>query len=159
MKCTKNIDGQIVTKTVTIQIFYKDCYNRNLLCSSSDGAFLPAITVCSLFPPTQTAPVTPPVADFSFSPTDPVVDESVQFTDLSTNNPTSWEWDFGDGDTSSDQDPIHAYAVADTYEVSLTASNSAGSSQHTESVTVAPIPVGTGTPLGLLLLITRDNGI
>ena len=45
---------------------------------------------------------TSPVADFSFSPGQPTVDEPIQFTDLSHNpSPAGrivfWGWDFGDG--------------------------------------------------------------
>jgi len=48
---------------------------------------------------------------------------TVQFTDLSTQSPTSWHWDFGDGDTSVLQNPEHTYAVEGLYTVKLTASN------------------------------------
>ena len=36
----------------------------------------------------------PPVANFSASNTNPIVGETVTFTDLSTNTPTSWSWSF-----------------------------------------------------------------
>jgi len=59
-------------------------------------------------PPTITAPLT------------------VQFTDLSSNAPTSWSWSFGDGGTSTAQNPSHQFASAGTYSVSLTADNDEG---------------------------------
>lgn len=50
----------------------------------------------------------------------------VQFTDLSTNVPTSWNWDFGDGTTSTAQNPVHTYAASGTYTITLEACNSLG---------------------------------
>jgi PKD repeat protein len=41
-----------------------------------------------------------PVAAFSVSNTSINQGENLQFTDQSTNQPTSWSWDFGDGSTS-----------------------------------------------------------
>jgi len=50
----------------------------------------------------------------------------VQFTDQSSNKPTSWSWDFGDGTTSSDQNPRHIYQFEGSYNVSLTVKNQYG---------------------------------
>jgi len=44
---------------------------------------------------------------------------SVQFIDISTDNPTNWLWDFGDGSTSSEQNPFHTYDEG-TFDVKLT---------------------------------------
>lgn len=74
-----------------------------------------------------------PVADFS---TTNQGTGSVEFTDNSSNSPTSWLWDFGDGNSSTQQNPTHDYATAGTYTVCLTASNSAGSNTTCMSVTV-----------------------
>lgn len=66
----------------------------------------------------------------------------VQFKDLSTNNPTSWNWQFGDGTTSSEQNPRHTYPQVGAYDVRLTVSNNYGSDTAyktgTETVTAAP---------------------
>ena len=66
----------------------------------------------------------------------------VQFKDLSTNNPTSWNWQFGDGTTSSEQNPRHIYPQVGAYDVRLTVSNNYGSDTAyktgTETVTAAP---------------------
>ena len=153
MKCTKNINGTEVSVNVTIEVFYKNCANRNLLCKSSDAAFLPAITVCNL----SAIPIPPeevPTARFTISDSTPFVDQTVIFTDTSTNHPTSWFWDFGDGNTSTEQDPSHLYSTADDYIVTLTATNPTGSSSpHSETINV--FEPGTGTPFGILLAITR----
>lgn len=91
--------------------------------------------------------LTPPVADFSGTPTSGNNPLAVTFTDLSTNTPTSWSWDFGDGNTSTSQNPTHTYANAGTYTVKLTATNADGSDTKTRSnyITVtAPVVPTTG---------------
>jgi PKD repeat protein len=89
--------------------------------------------------------VDPPVADFTASDTTINVGDSVTFTDLSTNNPTSWSWTFNGGTPSSStqQNPTITYNTAGTYTVSLTATNSAGSDTETKTnyITVEEIPV------------------
>jgi len=50
----------------------------------------------------------------------------VNFTDLSTNGPTSWAWDFGDGNTSTQQHPTNTYISNGSYTVTLTVSNTIG---------------------------------
>lgn len=70
----------------------------------------------------------PPVAEFSANPTTVNTGGSVQFTDASTNNPTSWNWTFAGGNpaTSTAQNPSVTYATAGTYQVSLEVSNAEG---------------------------------
>lgn len=50
---------------------------------------------------------------------------TVNFTDFSAPNITSWLWNFGDGDTSSIKNPTHTYS-AGTYTVALTVTTSDG---------------------------------
>lgn len=69
--------------------------------------------------------IDPPVAAFTASPTQNC-DGIVQFTDQSTDLPTTWSWDFGDGTTSTDQSPLHTYALPGVYTVTLTVSNANG---------------------------------
>ncbi len=73
-----------------------------------------------------------PKADFSAAPRNGAAPLSVQFTDLSTNNPTGWLWDFGDGTTSTEQNPAHTYAQTGTYDVTLQVLNDAGTSTVTK---------------------------
>jgi PKD repeat protein len=77
----------------------------------------------------------PPVADFSADPTTVQVGNSVQFTDLSTNIPTSWSWTFEGGSpaTSTDQNPSVTYNTIGTYTVTLTAENALGSDTETKT--------------------------
>ncbi len=85
----------------------------------------------------------PPVADFVGDPTSGNAPLEVDFTDLSTNSPTSWSWTFGDGGSSGAQHPSHTYATADSYTVSLEACNGAGCDTETK---VDYITVTTGQP-------------
>lgn len=74
-----------------------------------------------------------PSAVFSADQTTISEGGSVQFTEESTNNPTSWSWDFGDGNTSTSQNPSHTYSSAGTYTVELTVSNDFGSDTETKT--------------------------
>ena len=73
----------------------------------------------------------PPVAAFTASQTEIFVGESVSFTDLSTNNPTSWSWTFEGGTpaTSTAQNPTITYNFAGLFDVSLSVSNSGGTDE------------------------------
>lgn len=94
--------------------------------------------------------------DFMVSNPDPDAMASVQFTDLSTENPDSWHWEFGDGGESFEQHPVYEYDTAGVYTVTLTASKS-GSGWHndavvtkTDLVTVHPVAAFSADPrLGL----------
>jgi PKD repeat protein len=84
-----------------------------------------------------------PVAEFSADATVGCVPFTVNFTDLSTGEITSWLWNFGDGDTSSVQNPAHTYLTTGTYTVSLTVSGPAGSDTETkiDYISVYDVPV------------------
>ena len=60
------------------------------------------------------------VADFSADNTFGNLPLTVNFTDLSLNNPKTWLWNFGDGNTSTSQNPQHTYTAVGVYTVSLT---------------------------------------
>ncbi len=80
------------------------------------------------------APLKPPVATFSASPTSGKAQMKVMFTDKSTGGAgTSWLWDFGDGTTSTTHNPTHTYTKAGKYTVTFTTTNSAGSNTKTMS--------------------------
>ncbi|MCP4257455.1 MAG: PKD domain-containing protein [Planctomycetes bacterium] len=70
-------------------------------------------------------------ADFSGGPTVGLTGTTVQFTDQSTGDITSWSWDFGDGGGSSDQNPSHTYSNEGAYTVSLTVTDLNGSDTET----------------------------
>jgi PKD repeat protein len=93
-----------------------------------------------------------PVANFLVTPTL----LNVQFTDTSSNTPTSWSWDFGDSSSlDTTQNPSHTYSTAGTYTVKLTATNVDGSSILQRQIIVAPFPI---LPVTLRTFVTIKLG-
>ena len=85
---------------------------------------------------------TAPTASFTFAPSGPVMGSAVNFTDKSTQSPTSWSWNFGDpasgtSNTSTLQNPTHTFLSAATFTVTLQATNASGSNTTTQPVTVS----------------------
>ncbi len=84
-----------------------------------------------------TGTTAPPTSSFSFSPTDPQVEQIVSFTGTASAGtpPYSYSWDYGDGSTGTGQSTTHAYTSTGTYTVTLTATDSAGQTA-TDSKTI-----------------------
>lgn len=74
-----------------------------------------------------------PDANFTADTTSGTTPLTVNFTDQSTNSPTSWQWYFGDGATSTQPNPAHTYQNDSTYTVTLTVSNSFGTDTETKT--------------------------
>lgn len=86
----------------------------------------------------------PPTASFTYAAAAPCSGQAVNFTDQSTNAPTSWNWTFPGGSPSSStaQNPIVTYTAAGNYVATLTSSNSiGGSSPVSQTITVIATPV------------------
>lgn len=76
----------------------------------------------------------------------------VEFTDASSDFPSSWTWDFGDGsNVSNEENPEHSFPESGTYNVSLTACNIVG-------CTTEVIPFTINNVLNLEAYVT-SNGI
>ena len=73
-----------------------------------------------------------PVANFDANKTTSC-DGVIQFTDKSTNIPTSWAWDFGDGQTGTTQNPSHTYTADGKYTVKLVAKNATGQDEEVKT--------------------------
>ena len=88
---------------------------------------------------------------------------SVNFTDNSSNNPTSWLWSFPGGNpaTSTQPNPIVTYETLGIYDVSLEVSNSFGSAQiNLENFIIVGDPEIQVTPEALnITLAPNQNGI
>jgi PKD repeat protein len=91
-----------------------------------NNIYLDNINIYNVSPTTPS----PPVADFIGTPTTVVVGNSVTFTDLSTNSPTSWSWSFPGGTPSSStaQNPVITYNTVGQYAVTLVSANAGGNS-------------------------------
>jgi PKD repeat protein len=74
-----------------------------------------------------------PVAKFYSSTPVIMQGENISFTDISTNNPTSWSWIFEGGSpaTSTEQNPIVTYGATGHYSVTLVSTNAEGSDTTT----------------------------
>jgi PKD repeat protein len=90
----------------------------------------------------------PPQADFTYSPLNPLIDETVTF-DASSSTPNggsiiAYLWDFGDGSPLlNTTDPIvtHIYTVAGDYTVTLTVFDDQGLNDTTsKTITVSKAP-------------------
>lgn len=96
--------------------------NTTSVCSTLNG------TATTNRPNTQITfiPATiPPTAAFSANLTN-TCQTTINFTDATCCNVTSWEWDFGDTTTSTLQNPTHTYAHPGTYSVQLITTNNFG---------------------------------
>ncbi|WP_417600981.1 PKD domain-containing protein [Owenweeksia hongkongensis] len=85
-----------------------------------------------------------PVADFSASKTNGCVSDTVVFTDLSTNAPTSWAWTFSpstvtyvNGTSASSQNPEVIFNGSGNYQVSLNSSNTVGNDSEVKAAYVS----------------------
>ena len=73
-----------------------------------------------------------PTANFDASPVRGLLPLTVNFSDLSTGDITSWLWNFGDGSSANEKNPVHIYNKTGTYTVQLTVSGTGGSSSVTK---------------------------
>ena len=91
-----------------------------------------------------------PVADFMASATSVEVGDTVNFIDISQNNPTSWDWIFVNASIlkSSLQNPTGiSYNTPGCFDVHLTAHNNQGSDQENKSCYIdvkAKVGLGVG---------------
>ncbi|MEM6725400.1 MAG: PKD domain-containing protein, partial [Bacteroidota bacterium] len=113
--------------TASINAFDELVYTPNAGFTGTDTL---TYQLCNLCGQCGTAPILITVSDAV-----PIVTWSslsngltLNFTDGSIYNITSWLWDFGDGNTSTLQNPTHTYASFGVYTVCLTATNACGES-------------------------------
>ena len=61
-----------------------------------------------------------PVADFTWTPSEPIAGQPVTFKDASSGPPTEWAWTFGDGATSAEENPTHTFAGDGAFGIAVT---------------------------------------
>jgi len=131
-------------------------------------AAVAAVAGCSLFNQV-------PVANFLWSPLEPLARVDVSFNDQSSDQGglfggggiVSWNWDFGDGDSSTAPNPKHEYDKSGSYTVRLTVTDDAGESTTiTKTVLVSPSLNGrwsgyiediNGNPLSMTLEFSHST--
>ena len=86
-----------------------------------------------------------PVADFTYSPTEPITNQIVTFNASASDDPdghiVSYKWDFGDGNITTVANPIiyHTYTENGTHTVTLNVTDNDGlTDTTTDDVTVSP---------------------
>ena len=116
------------------------------------------------FIPFRTSAPAPPVASFSFSPDNPVVNQAITFDASSSYDPdgyiVSYNWTFGDGTNGTGMIINHSYSSAGNYTVTLTVSDNEG----LNSTISANISVSAFTPRAPIrisgnLNFTGENGV
>ena len=86
-----------------------------------------------------------PIASFTYSPENPVVNQTITFNASASCDPdgniTSYEWDFGDGNITNTTHEIlnHSYSETGNYDVTLTVTDDDGvTNSTTKIITVYP---------------------
>lgn len=117
-----------------INITVRDLESRCVATFRNGFLLTPPNGACIETPP---PPPDPPTAAFSFFVVDAAM-HRVQFTDASTNTPTSWQWDFtNDGSFDSNlRNPQFTFPAAGTYAVRLRVANAGGSDEIVQQVIV-----------------------
>ena len=93
------------------------------------------------------APTQHPISSFTYSPENPVVNQTITFNASSSYDPdgniTNYEWHFGDGNvTSTTENTLaHAYSTAGNYTVNLTVTDNDGATNtRAAKITVSNLP-------------------
>lgn len=125
-----------------------DTYFYELKLEVTDAAGLMSTASSFIYPACSSA-----VSNFTVNNTTVCAGSSAQFSDLSTNSPTSYSWSFPGGtpSTSTLQNPSVTYNNPGTYNVTLSATNGYGGTPLTKTnyITVTnAAPTATITPGG-----------
>jgi PKD repeat protein len=121
-------------------------YAVKLTVTDEKGAYATMVDTVIVHPVNQ-----PPVVEFSYTPTIVAINETVNFSNQSTDTDgtvESFAWDFGNGQTSSSPNPSTSYPAEGFYTVSLTVTDNNGATgTKTTSIFVRASIADFGTTL------------
>jgi gliding motility-associated-like protein len=121
-------------------------WNATLIVQSAQGCIDTVVNSVTVLPG--------PHADFGVDDPTANINQTVHFTDQSTNGPTAWSWDFGDSQsdsTSTTQSPTHVYGTGGYYDVCLIVTDVNGCTDTTckqEIISLPPAVPSGFTPNG-----------
>ncbi len=137
---------------------YEDADQYDVTLSSSSGGTpctprVVTLAVSELPPGPPPPPENGCLAWFAWDPVLPVVDQPVDFTDLTTPAASEWSWTFGDGGSANTATPSHTYVSVGNYTVRLESSDGATACDPYDfTITVSeppevlcPVPLFEGT--------------
>jgi PKD repeat protein len=120
-----NLGGVVMTgPSVTRSFQNPGNYQITLTVTSSEAADNTA-TITKVLPVTTR----PPVAEFTFSPLQPLINDDVLFAPDASDpdgDALSYSWNFGDGTTSTAHVPLHTFGSIGSKTVTLTVTDSHG---------------------------------
>jgi serine protease len=134
--------------------------SHTITASVTDSGGAPAVSSIGIT--VTPAPPPAPVAGFTRIPVGGgFAPLTVNFTDTSTGDVTSWDWNFGDGSSSTAQNPSHMYG-AGAFMITLTVTGPGGSDSFSQPILVSdpngggggciprcqPPPLDDGPPVG-----------
>ncbi len=113
-------DGNVENGTV-VQHYYSPFGSYTVILTVSDGTYTNSTQ-------TMIRAIDYPTVLFTYSPLEPLVNETVNF-DASTSLPnggsiTDYSWNFGDGQTDTGSTTTHSYSATGTFTVTLTLTDS-----------------------------------
>lgn len=131
-------DGATATGATTSHTYGAEgTYTVTLTVTDNQGRTGTTTTTVSVQPAN-----TAPVASFTVSKSNLVVNLDATGSNDPDGSITAWAWDFGDGATGSGSTATHAYAAAGDYTITLTVTDNRGATDQTATtVTVTGVPV------------------
>jgi len=146
-------DGNNATGVITAHSYADDGnYTVTLTVTDDDGATASANA-------TKTVLNRSPVADFTYSPPSPLINETVTFNASTSYDPdgfiVSYFWDFGDETNASGVTTNHSYSTAGNYTVTLTVTDDDGATDSTATTVTVSFPVRDVAVVDVVLSATE----
>lgn len=99
------------------------------------------------------------IPDFIANATTGYPNDYFQFTDLTTDSPTTWNWTFGDSGVSTSQNPVHQYTAVGSYSVSLNVTNTTTYNETTKLnyITISELPLPSNLVISANKTYSTEN--